>query len=550
VITNATGTLGIGIKGAGVGASVTVNMIGGHTKAFIAGSDTKVTALGQGDGLEGLAAGGIGQVNLADTLDVDFENGVEDFDRPRLAELLQRETVRGVAVNAAATHSILNVVGTAGAGLVGIAGTAGVNVLRGSTEAYVDGASLNTSAADAAGQSVSVRAVDHAYNHAFVGTVSAGGGALGAGVNAATFERATRAYIQNSLAANAQGAVTVAATASQRSGALSAGFAAGAVAGVGTGNVSLFKGTAEAYVLNSSVESGGLTVQSDHAAELLVMAGGAAIGLAGAGATAAVAVNESASRARISGGTVRTEGDVAVEARNETVIDGWGASGSVGLAAGLAGAAVVTVTQNTTEALVANAAIGDDQWRAREVSVIARDRTTVAGRVGSAGLPGGAGVGVAVPVISANGSTAARISNAQVYAGDGGVRVQAVSDRDLRVAGGSLGAGFGGVAGTVAIILSGARIEGDTRNELNERGDVLTALSDLGEGDRLVADGDGRNVEPVEGLDASRIRELNDSLRFDAAQGLTEAVTASTSASMTSSSVVDAAGSVSVTADE
>src|SRR5690606_18041475 len=37
VITNATGTLGIGIKGAGVGASVTVNMIGGHTKAFIAG---------------------------------------------------------------------------------------------------------------------------------------------------------------------------------------------------------------------------------------------------------------------------------------------------------------------------------------------------------------------------------------------------------------------------------------------------------------------------------------------------------------------------------
>src|SRR5690606_42125158 len=62
-----------------------------------------------------------------------------------ISELLQRETVRGVAVNAAATHSILNVVGTAGAGLVGIAGTAGVNVLRGSTEAYVDGTSLNTS---------------------------------------------------------------------------------------------------------------------------------------------------------------------------------------------------------------------------------------------------------------------------------------------------------------------------------------------------------------------------------------------------------------------
>ncbi|MGB4139925.1 MAG: hypothetical protein WBK98_01250, partial [Limnochordia bacterium] len=111
---------------------------------------------------------------------------------------MEYEEVNGIAVGAAATHSVISVAANDGIGsLVGQGGTAAVNLLLGSTKAYIDETQINKGAGQAGDtQAVYVRAVDIAHNYGGGGTLGAGliyGG--GAGAAADVFARDTEAYI-------------------------------------------------------------------------------------------------------------------------------------------------------------------------------------------------------------------------------------------------------------------------------------------------------------------------------------------------------------------
>lgn len=566
VLTNLSGTLGIAVKGVGVGASVTVNILGGHIRALIEGAGTQVTGLARsGTGLS-VAQGDIADLGLgsliAGLVDIDPDHFDSANWRPDLSGQLQRGLVRGVAVNAAGTHSIVNVVGNAAGGMAaGIAGTTSVSVVAGSTRAYVADAALNASDVNRASahQTVSIQATDHAYNHDFVGTMAAGIAGVGVGVDTVVFDRTTQAYLDDSQARAAQ-TLAVGARASQGSTSVTVGMSAGGVAVAGTANVGIFSSRALAHVSGGSITARDVQVTAEQDTTLFALAGGVAAGGDAGSGTAAVSVSQGVSRAFIDGATVAATRNVRVHAANDTYVDIWGASGGLGAFNGLAGTAVVTLTNNTTEAYISRSNVGSQAARVGSISVTALDQIAVNNRGGSAGLGiVGAGVGVAALIVSANGSTSAYVDDAHLFAdrstGDGsGVTIGALSQRDLAIEGGSAGVGnIAGVAGVVALVLSGTRMQGEAEDELARRADVLGNVNAMTTGDRLTAGGDGdenRNVETSVGLTAADLDRANAAGRFDVQAALTHGLSADTEAAVRGASVIDAVGDVTVRAEE
>lgn len=179
---------------------------------------------------------------------------------PFIGQRLEYEEVNGIAVGAAATHSVISVAANDGIGsLVGQGGTAAVNLLLGSTKAYIDETQINKGAGQAGDtQAVYVRAVDIAHNYGGGGTLGAGliyGG--GAGAAADVFARDTEAYITDSTVSSKR-AVDIGAFSARKlitvvvSGSVGAGILTGASA------VDISKGSTKAYLKSSTVTTGDL----------------------------------------------------------------------------------------------------------------------------------------------------------------------------------------------------------------------------------------------------------------------------------------------------
>src|SRR5690606_30446102 len=145
----------------------------------------------------------------------------------------------------------------------GVAGTASVNVITSSTEAYVSGSKVNahTPESAGAGQGLSVKASDHAHSLGVIGTIGAGAAGVGAGVDTLVYSGTTKAYVDGSSSVRAKGAMVVDAQSTQSASSFAVSGAAGVVSVAGTGVVGVFKGTTEAYVKNATVNAGSLAVE-------------------------------------------------------------------------------------------------------------------------------------------------------------------------------------------------------------------------------------------------------------------------------------------------
>ncbi|NLU43225.1 MAG: hypothetical protein GXX08_13615, partial [Firmicutes bacterium] len=264
---------------------------------------------------------------------------------------------------ASSTRMIGNVAATVAGGLyVGAAGTTTVNVIAGETHAFVEHSKINTNTASGpsgAGQSLSVKASDHAYGLSVSGTIGVGAAGLGAGVDTLVFAGTTKAYVEGGeIQAKDRAVVEAQSTQSATSFAVSG--AGGIVGAAGTGVVAVFASTTEAYLRSVDVTAGSLTVASEHDSRLLIAAGGFAGGLGALAGTLSVVSDDSTTKAYIDDSTVQTtdEDGVDVSADSESEIRNYVASGAAGTSGTAAGSVLVSLSSNTTQAYVKNSALG------------------------------------------------------------------------------------------------------------------------------------------------------------------------------------------------
>lgn len=517
------GAAGVGFGTAGVGASATVNEITGTTEALIDGSSVAARA----ESATGVTVnnGVVADPELSDTIDAianQDENGPpaysssNPFEAPDLTASRGTQQVRGIAVNALATHQTTNVVANLAGGLyAGVAATASVSIIGGETSARVTDSVLNggdNSRASSA-QAVSVRAADHSYGTTFIGSGAFGAAGVGLSADVNVFERNTIAGVQDVSRLDALGATEVSALSEQGVASVVVGASGGAVAVVGSGSVAKFTSTTEAYVRNSMLDVGSLDVDAAHGSTFFVTGGGLAVGGVGVAGTFAVALDTSTTTSELSDSEVDASGAVDVNAGSSTDIGAWSLGGAGGGAAGVAGAVTLGIVDSTTAASVVDSRIGSVNDRAGSLSVTATDHVTAEARAGAGAVGGIAGVGAGASVLKVDNSTTATVqdSNAHVV---GGITVSARAERDLdNVAAAAAAGGTVGIGGAAAVTLLNAGMSDDASGELdNTEGDnegTLSSAQSFSNGQRLSSSGSGANIKATSAFTEDDIARIN-----------------------------------------
>lgn len=331
------GAAGIGGGPAGVGLSVVVNLDNGDTSAFITGAGTLVDAKGK---------------NAADKLSVDSGVLVNPIDvssidpptatTPDMSEV--QATVSGLAVAATSHQAVVTNAVTLGisTGSTGIALVPVVNLMGGTTSAYIDNAAIDTrlgadpTAVGYHAPDIYVGASSHTVVQNLVAAIAFGPDFGGAGAASANrLERTTDAHVTNatigapyerddsqvttSIVQNSPtsgtptqgdatvgspadgsspptitntttaksllptvGAVTINAKASQGAKDIVIGGAAGAGAGVGTVIVDIFSATTSASLVGGSLHANSLAVTADSKSGFNALTTSAGFGAGGA----------------------------------------------------------------------------------------------------------------------------------------------------------------------------------------------------------------------------------------------------------------------------
>ncbi|MDR3566097.1 MAG: leukotoxin LktA family filamentous adhesin [Negativicutes bacterium] len=559
VITNVAGAAGIGLSVAGVGAAVTVNEISGATQAYISGSATQVSGLSK-NAADVLTVSD-GKLNASVDLAGGLDLGI--FGRTDLKAMRETTAVNGVAVNATATHSVENIVANVGGGLyAGVAGTTNVSIITGNTTAYIDSAKINPASLGTASssQDVSVIAGDHAYSNGFVGTLAVGplGAGIGIGVDTNVFGNTTRAYIQNSAEVRAADGITVKAESGQGASSLVTSGAGGIVGVVGTGSVGLFQGTTEAFLAtNTLVNSTSLTVAADHSSRFFIAAGGVTAGGVALSGAFAVASDASTTTAHIDNSTVSATGAISVAADNISEINNWGVSGALGGGAGIAGSAVVSLVNNTSQAYVTGSHLGSSASTAASVAVTANDTVTIANQAGSLGVGvSGWGVGAGASVVEVGDTTSAYVENSDTHT-SGATTVSATAQRNIANTAVTVGiGGTAGISGSAAVTLVGQDLSGPVESsELDKNNSgTLTNVNSFTSASRLIA---GQNADTsggtgvTPGLTASELNQVNSAGTVSVSGRLNPAsLNYRTAALVTGTSVLNAGGDITVSASE
>jgi filamentous hemagglutinin family protein len=344
---------------AAVAATVSIAMLGGSTKAELTDGARLNTALGSTEqearvaayhhdtilsGTGGGAVGGSAGVGgAADTAVVSHTT------RARVEDA-QAQARKALAVDAGSSTDITQVViAVGGGGYAGLAGTVGVILIDGTTEALARNAQLDSQG------SLKVEATSDADIDLKAGALAVGGVA-GVGITAAVtvVEQQTRALVSGTSALNADGATHIhaASTFDQTNYAYTAAAAGGA--GVaGTVNVVVVKGSTEAEVgtgvnVNDDATFGGVgqdvnvAASDDSRVANKVGSLGVGLGGAGVGAVADVVLIHNGASARVaSGASVTADRNITVEARTVRDVDSISTAIAGGLSAGIAGAVSV-----------------------------------------------------------------------------------------------------------------------------------------------------------------------------------------------------------------
>jgi hypothetical protein len=192
-------------------------------------------------------------------------------------------------------------------------------------------------------------------------------------------------------------------------GAVGLGFGVGVVT-VDTTNTAQITG-------NATINGGSVKVAVDTAHSLTVNSLAGAFGIIGAQASVAVLNDNAATRARITGATLATAGDVVVRASDTRT----GTVEANGVAVGFAGAvgvsmAVVNLGGSVEASLGQGVKIGNSGAKAGSVSVTATSKNTAEAEAFAAS--GGIGLAAAGGVAEANTTTAVDVTadNASIYA--------------------------------------------------------------------------------------------------------------------------------------
>ncbi len=488
-ISSAAGAAAITAGTAGVGATVTVNLIESSNRAFVDGAT--LTARASGTEVLSVFSGDEARtVDLAGAFDANFTGTFAD---PR--GLRQTRTASGLVVNASSLQHIVNIGVTAGGGsTAGVAGTGNGSVIKGQTSASVRNSQINEDAGSARAN-VDVNAGNQAYITGAVGT-GAGGGTAGVGASADVnvVGRSTTAYIDDSDVL-ASGDLRVRARAIQSLASMVLAGAGGGTAGIGaSASVDIASGATRAYLESATVEGRGdieVSALSQSNYDVLGGAGGGG-GVAGVAGAFNIAVADSTTEAEILGSTIDQDSadagdEVRVTASHATRIDSHAVSGSGGGAAGVAALAVVNVITDRTDARVANSTIGSASARARALRVEAIGTTeydSVAGALAGGGAAG-VGAGASISVVK-NGVVAEVVGSDVFVTGDASVRAESRNDLSTVLISGG-GGGAAGVSANVAVTLLGGRLDpgAETTEEFDQGGNgTLSAANASATGSR------------------------------------------------------------------
>ncbi|HVY08199.1 MAG TPA: leukotoxin LktA family filamentous adhesin [Burkholderiales bacterium] len=443
------GALGIGLKTAGFGGTVAVNLLYGDTRADITGG-----SLVDAKGFNLVTVPTLGTTGAG----------------TRLA--------RGVAV-LASTSQDAETWGISG-GLsanVGIGLTGAGNEASGSTLAYIDGGSkVNTrdQSNSSATQDVSVEAFSTVAYSSDLGGLGVGLSTAGVGatVGIGLIDTTTKAYIDGAEA-DARNALKVATFSTESVEGVGIAAAGGSDAALaGTVFVTKIGGTNEAYIINAnSIDVGGdlvvhaedhVYIGRDGSSGMLGGAAAVSFGASGGAAVSAVTI-ENATRAYISNAQTDAMGATRVQAVSSQEAN----SGVMGIAIsqwfGAAASVVVNNIATTTEAYISEPTGGTTKINAgttnanagQQIEVSASNKTTIDTQIFGAG---GAfvGVGAGVDATSIRNTVNASIgANTEVHA-IGDVAVTATSNRDVTSGVIAFGGGVVGVAGAVTVLSIGA----------------------------------------------------------------------------------------------
>mgnify|MGYP003629868906 CR=1 FL=1 len=266
------------------------------------------------------------------------------------------------SVKAGSTRSASSIVISASGAIVGVAGSASVLVLEGSTQARVDAASqLNVG-------SLAIKASASNYLSPNAQTVS--GGAVGAGAGAGVgYNKSTvRAWLgaqpgssQGRTGVITAGAVSVEAASLTDAKALSASVSGGGAAMAGSVNVLIVENVTEAGVGAVDLGSAGsratsLKVDAYDRLEVNSIVGSGAAGGLALGASANVLVANNATRARVLNSNLWTTGAVGVTAQRESDIALTTVTGGVGGSVALGGSiGLIMLGSGTTQVDDSNA---------------------------------------------------------------------------------------------------------------------------------------------------------------------------------------------------
>jgi Ca2+-binding RTX toxin-like protein/acetolactate synthase small subunit len=496
----------------GVAGSAIVNNLNNTTAAYITGStviaDNNVVVLANSDnkisfyggvlavgGVAGVA--GTAAINTPNNITRAYISGSSNVNAKGNGTTIvtkadgsnTTEAVRGVAVIATGKTEIDVYTGTAAAGFnAGVAGTASVNVVGDTTEAYIDGSTVNNTGANAA-QGVVVRAFNETDINVVAGSlgVALKGAGVGATADVVVINNTTRSSIKNASVINANGNVDVTSYSKEtvNSTIVSGG---GALVGVaGSVGVITVGSTNEAYISGSTVNANGtLRVIADNNVNLNAIVGTGAAGFAGIGGSIAVSVLTNSTKAYITDSTTNARGITEVNAN--TIENVSTVSGSAGVGGvGVAGALIVNSIQTTTEASISETLGKQTQINqnpafsvpTQTVKVNALNTSTLSEIAGAGGI-GAVGIGASLAVgVIRNTTTAFLGAGVAVNAG-GNVDVNATSNKtvDSKVA--AFGGGATGIAGAVSVFnigsgmsaegaqASGSSTEGKINNEIGK----------------------------------------------------------------------------------
>lgn len=305
----------------------------------------------------------------------------------------------------------------------GVSGVATVITSENEVEALMgSGAKVTISGAGA----VSLGATNTFTTFGLAAGVGAGSTAgVGAAATVVVVDNTTRAAIANSTSGNrseinADGLISITATATETGRLFGMAGAAGGTAGVGAGaGVYVLGTTTEALIgdfakVGNSFDAGSLVVSASDVSDLFSVAGAAGVGgTAGAGAGISVGDLGKTTTAEIGASTIVETGNVIVDAASAEEILAITAGIGVGGKAGLAGAVtVLSATPVTTARIDQNALVFTDG----NVAILAEGQTTL-DMIDGAFAAGTAGIGASVGVTVISATTLATIeNNAQVTA--------------------------------------------------------------------------------------------------------------------------------------